>query len=101
MGIADTCAKEIELSEEFFVNLTNSKLHKGRADDSGLTGCGNPIGANIVTMTVGSDDEEVDPKFICKLCFGRSLEERAAVARRLSRPTEPLRVNLQTSTIVL
>ena len=96
--IAEACTAEVQISERLFINMSNNKRHKGRINDDTLTACGNPLGTNIIPLAAGMESEEVDAKFICSNCFGRSIEKRKAIARCMSDPTEPLINNLKVGT---
>ena len=93
--IVDACSRVVTPTDQRYMNLNNNKIHCGREGDETLTACGNPIGLNIVPMATGEELEQIDIEFICQNCFGRSLEKRQAVARRMSKPAEPLCDNLQ------
>ena len=88
--IAQSCAKQVPLADTYFVNLNNGRIHRGRSDKSGLTGCGNPTGGNIIRLASGTDTDSVAPELICSNCFGKCLQIRASISRRLSEPDEPL-----------
>ena len=93
--IADACMTTVVATDQYFVNLNNSKIHRGRQGDASLTACGNPIGSNIMPMASGEELDEVSPQVLCMNCFGRSLEQRRVVAMRLSETTEPLACDLR------
>lgn len=92
--MASSCTEKVVADETIYLNTKNDKRHKGRVGDPTLTACGNWIGANIQRMASGCDLEVVHEKFICGNCFGRAIEKRRAVARRMSEPSEPLALNL-------
>ena len=90
ISIAEACQNEVELADKVLVNISNGRIHRLMKNDPLLTGCGNPTGSNIVPLASGIQVEDTPAELICKTCFGRDVEKRRVIARRLSEPTEHL-----------